>query len=207
MRRATPVRASRSDDAPGGTMQELDVRPMPPRERHETIFGRLDGLRAGEQLRLVNDHDPAPLRYQLDATRPSQFRWEYVQRGPEEWVVDITSTAHVVDARPVLAAGGEPFGADRARTVRADTPPGGPRGSRLLLRRGTARFGRLAGHLRADLNGRGRRPAWHPGAQIDEHMLNPTCRARARHPARDRPSAASPRRGVARRGAAESAGS
>ncbi len=91
-------------------MQELDVRPMPPRERHETIFGRLDGLRAGEQLRLVNDHDPAPLRYQLDATRPSQFRWEYVQRGPEEWVVDITSTAHVVDARPVLAAGGEPFG-------------------------------------------------------------------------------------------------
>lgn len=90
-------------------MQMLDVRPMPPRARHETIFERLDELAAGETLRLVNDHDPAPLRYQLDATRPGQFRWEYVDRGPEEWAIDITSTARVVDARPTLAAGGEPF--------------------------------------------------------------------------------------------------
>ena len=90
-------------------METLDVRPMPPRARHETIFERLDGLGAGETLRLVNDHDPAPLRYQLDATRPGQFRWDYVARGPEEWAIDITSTARVVDARPTLAAGGEPF--------------------------------------------------------------------------------------------------
>jgi uncharacterized protein (DUF2249 family) len=90
-------------------MQTLDVRPMPARERHETIFERLDALTAGETLRLVNDHDPAPLRYQLDATRPDQFRWEYVESGPEDWAIDITSTARVVDARPTLAAGGEPF--------------------------------------------------------------------------------------------------
>ena len=57
----------------------------------------------------MNDHDPAPLRYQLEATRPDQFRWEYVEKGPEEWAVDITKTARVVDARPTLAAGGEPF--------------------------------------------------------------------------------------------------
>ena len=90
-------------------MQTLDVRPMPPRERHETIFDRVDQLATGETLRLVNDHDPAPLRYQLDATRPGQFRWEYVEQGPEQWSVDITSRARVVDARPTLAAGGEPF--------------------------------------------------------------------------------------------------
>jgi len=90
-------------------MDTLDVRPMPPRVRHETIFERLDGLATGETLRLVNDHDPAPLRYQLDATRPGQFRWEYVAKGPEEWAIDITSQARVVDARPTLAAGGEPF--------------------------------------------------------------------------------------------------
>ncbi len=90
-------------------MQTLDVRPMPPRDRHETIFERLDALDTGETLRLVNDHDPAPLRYQLEATRPDQFRWEYVEEGPEEWAVDITKTARVVDARPTLAAGGEPF--------------------------------------------------------------------------------------------------
>lgn len=90
-------------------MQTLDVRPMPPRDRHETIFERLDALDTGETLRLVNDHDPAPLRYQLEATRPDQFRWGYVEEGPEEWAVDITKTARVVDARPTLAAGGEPF--------------------------------------------------------------------------------------------------
>ncbi|HEY3485962.1 MAG TPA: DUF2249 domain-containing protein [Ilumatobacteraceae bacterium] len=91
-------------------MNSLDVRPMPPRVRHETIFQRLDELATGETLRLVNDHDPAPLRYQLDATRPGQFRWEYVESGPEQWAVDITSNARIVDARPTLAAGGEPFG-------------------------------------------------------------------------------------------------
>ncbi|HLT69979.1 MAG TPA: DUF2249 domain-containing protein [Acidimicrobiales bacterium] len=90
-------------------MQTLDVRPMPPRDRHETIFERLDALATGETLRLVNDHDPVPLRYQLEATRPDQFRWEYVEEGPEEWAVDITKTARVVDARPTLAAGDEPF--------------------------------------------------------------------------------------------------
>jgi uncharacterized protein (DUF2249 family) len=90
-------------------MKTLDVRPMPPRERHEAIIDCLDRLAAGETLRLVNDHDPAPLRYQLAATRPDEFRWEYVEQGPEDWTVDITSRARVVDARPTLAAGGQPF--------------------------------------------------------------------------------------------------
>jgi uncharacterized protein (DUF2249 family) len=45
------------------TVVTLDVRNMAPRDRHPTIFARLDALKAGESLRLVNDHDPAPLRY------------------------------------------------------------------------------------------------------------------------------------------------
>ena len=90
-------------------MQTLDVRTMAPPDRHRVIFERIDALATGDTLRLVNDHDPAPLRYQLDATRPQQFCWEYVNQGPEEWMVDITSRARVVDARPTLAAGGEPF--------------------------------------------------------------------------------------------------
>lgn len=39
----------------------LDVREMPPGERHPRIFEMLDGLRPGQALRLVNDHDPKPL--------------------------------------------------------------------------------------------------------------------------------------------------
>src|SRR5690606_27007562 len=103
------------------TMDTLDVRPMPPRDRHETIFERLDALPTGASLRLVNDHDPAPLRYQLDATRPGQFSWEYVMAGPAEWHVDITNRARVVDARPTLAAGGEPF--DEIMAAAAEVGP------------------------------------------------------------------------------------
>lgn len=91
-------------------MQTLDVRQIPPPTRHETIFAQLDELGAGETLRLVNDHDPAPLRHQLDAMRPGHYGWEYVEKGPVEWAIDITSKRKVFDARPILAAGGEPFG-------------------------------------------------------------------------------------------------
>lgn len=91
-------------------MPTLDVRPMPPRVRHETIFEQLDSLGTGDTLRLVNDHDPVPLRHQLEVTRPLQFVWTDVEDGPETWAVDITNRARVVDARPTLASGGEPFG-------------------------------------------------------------------------------------------------
>lgn len=67
----------------------LDVREMTPRERHPAIFARLDALQPGETLRLVNDHDPKPLRYQLLAERPDIFTWEPEQEGPEEWVIRI----------------------------------------------------------------------------------------------------------------------
>jgi uncharacterized protein (DUF2249 family) len=71
----------------------LDVREMSPRERHPTIFSRFDALSAGDVLRLVNDHDPAPLRYQLLAERPGQVEWEPEQQGPEEWIIRIRKVA------------------------------------------------------------------------------------------------------------------
>ncbi len=71
----------------------LDVRVIPPRERHPLIFTRLDALSLGEALVLVNDHDPKPLRYQLMAERPEQFAWEPQEEGPEEWKIRISRVA------------------------------------------------------------------------------------------------------------------
>lgn len=68
----------------------LDVRTLPPRERHPLIFARLDSLSLGEALLLVNDHDPKPLRYQLMAERPEQFAWAPQEEGPEEWKIRIS---------------------------------------------------------------------------------------------------------------------
>ena len=68
----------------------LDVREITPRERHPLIFNQFASLKVGEAMRLVNDHDPKPLRYQLAAERPESFDWEYEAQGPELWRVRIS---------------------------------------------------------------------------------------------------------------------
>lgn len=67
----------------------LDVRALAPAKRHDTIFQNLDELAAGASLTLVNDHDPIPLRYQLEATREGDFTWDYEEQGPATWRVRI----------------------------------------------------------------------------------------------------------------------
>lgn len=68
---------------------ELDVRVIPPRDKHPTIFRTFDALAAGESMLLINDHDPAPLRYQLQAERSGKFEWTYLEQGPVTWRVQI----------------------------------------------------------------------------------------------------------------------
>ena len=72
---------------------ELDVRDLVPRERHERIFTELARLAPGQALRLINDHDPKPLRYQLLAEHPGEFDWDEEEMGPERWMVAITRRA------------------------------------------------------------------------------------------------------------------
>ncbi|HEY1354418.1 MAG TPA: hemerythrin domain-containing protein [Ktedonobacteraceae bacterium] len=70
-------------------VETLDVRDMLPRERHPAVFVRLDALKAGESLRLIHDHNPASLRYQLMAERPNLFTWEPEMLRAEVWVICI----------------------------------------------------------------------------------------------------------------------
>ena len=69
---------------------QLDVRAIPPREKHPTIFRTFDALESGQSLLLLNDHDPRPLRYQFAAERPDSFDWEYEAEGPALWRVRIS---------------------------------------------------------------------------------------------------------------------
>ena len=71
----------------------LDVRQMPPWERHPKIFEIIDNLAVGDALRLVNDHDPRPLHYQILAERPGQFEYNSREEGAHEWVARITRVA------------------------------------------------------------------------------------------------------------------
>ncbi|MGN6301583.1 MAG: DUF2249 domain-containing protein [Angustibacter sp.] len=72
---------------------DLDVRAMPPALRHEQIFAAVADLAPGGSFVLCNDHDPKPLRYQLDAERPGQITWDYLEQGPQVWRVRIGRTA------------------------------------------------------------------------------------------------------------------
>ncbi|HLI14387.1 MAG TPA: DUF2249 domain-containing protein [Alphaproteobacteria bacterium] len=72
------------------TGKTLDVRTLPPVQRHALIFQTVAKLHVGDGIILVNDHDPKPLRYQFDAEQPGQFGWEYVESGPKVWRVRIT---------------------------------------------------------------------------------------------------------------------
>jgi uncharacterized protein (DUF2249 family) len=69
---------------------ELDVRVLPPRDKHPAIFSTFDALTSGQSMVLLNDHDPKPLWYQLAAERPDSFDWEYEAQGPELWRVRIS---------------------------------------------------------------------------------------------------------------------
>ncbi len=70
--------------------KQLDIRPVAPREKHPVIFKTFDALAAGESFELVNDHDPKPLYYQLEAERKNQFEWNYIEEGPRVWRVNIS---------------------------------------------------------------------------------------------------------------------
>jgi len=45
----------------------LDVREIPPQQRHERIHDRFAELDAGDVLTIVNDHEPKPLFYEFQA--------------------------------------------------------------------------------------------------------------------------------------------
>ena len=74
------------------TTAVLDVRNLVPMQRHSTIFQRVEEMPAGDSFILVNDHDPKPLRYQMDAEYPGQFSWTYLESGPVVWRVEIGKT-------------------------------------------------------------------------------------------------------------------
>lgn len=71
----------------------IDVRSIPPRDRHPRIFSTFHGLDVGAAMDIVNDHDPRPLYYQFQAELPGGFSWDYLQAGPEVWQVRITRLA------------------------------------------------------------------------------------------------------------------
>lgn len=87
---AEPAPQPRSKDTMMSTARTLDVRVIPPREKHPAIFDTFATLAPGESFVLLNDHDPKPLRYQFDFEHAGTFEWKYLEEGPSVWRVEIS---------------------------------------------------------------------------------------------------------------------
>ena len=80
-------------DTTGDTDNTLDVRKIPPAQRHPLIFQRFLALPKDGSFVLLNDHDPKPLYYQLNFEYSGQLGWDYLEQGPRVWRVRISRVA------------------------------------------------------------------------------------------------------------------
>lgn len=68
--------------------QVLDVCPVEPKHRFETIMGAYRALGVGAAMELVVDHDPMCMYYTLKAEYgDGLFTFQYLEAGPERWRV------------------------------------------------------------------------------------------------------------------------
>lgn len=88
-----------------GADKVMDVRPIPCSVKHGLIIRTWLELPVGDYFTLLNDHDPAPLRYQFAAQWPDTFTWEYLINLPGEARVKITKIQPLSQpAEPIAAA-------------------------------------------------------------------------------------------------------
>lgn len=87
----------------------IDAREIPHDERHPLIHERLDALEPGETLVLVTDHRPLHLYTELETLRPGESTWDGAEHDEGVWQTTFTKVARVLDVRPIIDAGDEPF--------------------------------------------------------------------------------------------------
>lgn len=75
------------------TIDSLFVPGLAPALKHPTVLEKFDNLQSGESFLLINDHDPIPLYYEMQAEKGDVFEWKKLENGPEVWKVQITKKA------------------------------------------------------------------------------------------------------------------
>jgi uncharacterized protein (DUF2249 family)/quercetin dioxygenase-like cupin family protein len=89
----TMIKPSKAVDLRGeqpATEREIDLCLMDRAERHPLVFATFDRLAVGESFVIHNDHDPQPLRMQIEQMREGEMSWEYIERGPETFSIRLT---------------------------------------------------------------------------------------------------------------------
>ncbi len=71
----------------------LDLRELPGPVRHQLVFKAWEYLPSGGCFTIRNDHDPVPLRRQLEQISGGALLWEYLEKAPGAFQVRITKKA------------------------------------------------------------------------------------------------------------------
>lgn len=65
----------------------IRVEDIDPQHRHAILFRLFEHLAPDDSLQIVVDHDPRPLRLQLEARHGARCDWSYLEKGPDVWRV------------------------------------------------------------------------------------------------------------------------
>lgn len=108
-------------------MAEVDAREIPPVDRHDQIHQTFADMDPGETLTLINDHDPKPLYYEMEAEVSAFDADSYVveREAPSRFVAQFPKAAvdgPSVDRVQVSKLDGEPhtevFPGETPKTIR-----------------------------------------------------------------------------------------
>ena len=88
-------------ESPEPNPLEIDVRAVPPPQRHPMVFDAYAQLAVGETLTVINDHEPRGLREEFERELAGAFSWEPTASVDQEYRVRITKRASTALPRVV----------------------------------------------------------------------------------------------------------
>jgi uncharacterized protein (DUF2249 family)/quercetin dioxygenase-like cupin family protein len=149
----------------------IDVRPIPKPQRHTLIFQSLETLTTGQSVVVLNDHNPIPLRRQVESLYGDQFAWQYLEEGPEVYRLQFTRRAAAPEGwkRPEPEPGNMP-GLPIPSAAPAPSAPAPVWVDLIEACRSTAHSGPQWAHECEDLDMT--LLSWKDGRRIDEHINN-----------------------------------
>jgi len=70
-------------------VNKVYARNSKPEDEDRILFETLDSLQMGETIEIIDNHDPSLLYKELQANRPNEFEWSYLEEGPDTWKVSV----------------------------------------------------------------------------------------------------------------------
>jgi regulator of cell morphogenesis and NO signaling len=86
--------------------KELDIRSVSPKERRELIYKTLDTLGENDSLRIIINHNPAPLIGMINRERRGFYGHRLIEEGPDVWRLEFIrksldyTIAEIIDLNP-----------------------------------------------------------------------------------------------------------